>query len=447
MIPFLRYIDPISNFILAPKNDYITYLNKVPLELEPILNKNVIYENDEAYNLDLAYQLFLSGYINNNKKEKLIYDSNTISIKDNYKLLARFVSKSWLIVTFFFRVIELNNPFKEFVNLFGSLRIKKISMFKLQEQIKNERRLSWNAFRSRLLNFKPLISVVIPTLNRYNHLKNVLKDLEQQDYKNFEVIIIDQSDNYLKSFFNGWKFKLRHIRQNEKALWRARNTGITISKGEYVLLIDDDIRFNYSFISNHLKAIDFFSCDISNGIFYPKGSKIPKNKRLFGFSEQFPTGNTLLKKSVFKKVGLFDRQFEKQRMGDGEFGTRSYLNGFFSVENPLSSCIDVKASDGGLREMGSWSSWKTSKLFSVRPIPSVLYYSRKYWGNYLSIFKIIITLPRSIGPYKLRNKYYGIFISYILFLSLSPVFLFLLFISWARSTKMLLKGGLIDKLD
>ena len=63
-------------------------------------------------------------------------------------------------------------------------------------------------------------------------------------------------------------------------------------------------------------------------------------------------------------------------MGDGEFGTRCYINGLFAVLNPLSPCTDVKASSGGLRQMGSWDSWRPLKFFSARPIPSVLYYSR-----------------------------------------------------------------------
>ena len=44
--------------------------------------------------------------------------------------------------------------------------------------------------------------------------------------------------------------------------------------------------------------------------------------------------NVLIKKVVFDKCGLFDRQFEKQRMGDGEFGTRIYLSGFKNISNP-----------------------------------------------------------------------------------------------------------------
>ena len=447
MIPFFKYVQPIGNFALTQTDDRITYLNKVPNNLESFLNKNIEYKSNDALKLDLAYQLLISGYVNNNKKNKLVFDPSKISVNDNYKLIARFFNKPWLIITFIFRIIEMNNPFKEIIGFLSSLNTKKLNMISLKNKIKEDRSFNWNVFKSKLLASKPLLSVVIPTLNRYYHLKNLISDLEKQDYKNFEIIIIDQSDNFVEGVFNNDKLKINHIRQHEKALWRARNTGIKISKGDYILLLDDDVSFEDNFISNHLKAIDFFNCDISNGVFHSIGSKSFENGNFFGFSEQFPAGNTLLKKSVFKDIGLFDRQFEKQRMGDGEFGTRGYLNGIFSINNPLSACIDVKAEKGGLRDMGSWSSWRPKNFFSVRPIPSVLYYSRKYWGNVASIFIIFISLPISISPYKIRNKYYGYIISIFLFIILSPFFLFSLGVSWKRSTKMLMRGSLIDKLE
>ena len=47
----------------------------------------------------------------------------------------------------------------------------------------------WESFDSSLINQNRKVSVVIPTLNRYDYLKDVLKDLEAQDYSNFEVIV------------------------------------------------------------------------------------------------------------------------------------------------------------------------------------------------------------------------------------------------------------------
>jgi hypothetical protein len=109
-------------------------------------------------------------------------------------------------------------------------------------------------------------------------------------------------------------------------------------------------------------------------------------------------------KKVFKKVGLFDRQFEKQRLGDGEFGLRVYLEGIKSISNPKASCIDVKASSGGLREMGSWDAFRPSNFFAPRPIPSVLYFFRRYFGNKPSRLTLLRTVPLSIFPYQFKKN-------------------------------------------
>src|SRR5690606_32721423 len=121
--------------------------------------------------------------------------------------------------------------------------------------------------------------------------------------------------------------------------------------------------------SSHLECLDFFYADISARAFYPLGGSIPQERSFFCIASQFATGNAMLYKDVFKKIGLFDRQFEKQRMGDGEFGLRAYLNGLKSISNPFASCIDVKAGTGGLRQMGSWDAFRPKKLFAPRPIP------------------------------------------------------------------------------
>src|SRR5690606_5404325 len=99
----------------------------------------------------------------------------------------------------------------------------------------------------------------------------------------------------------------------EKALWLARNTAIKEAKGTLIALSEDDVRIESDWLTTHLKCLDFFDAQVSAGVFYPEGHSIPKDRAFFALASQFATGNAMLYKDVFKQVGLFDRQFEKQR--------------------------------------------------------------------------------------------------------------------------------------
>ena len=144
----------------------------------------------------------------------------------------------------------MNNPIKETKALVNTLKIRKIDLdksFFVSEE--------YNNYQSKLVNDMPLISIIIPTLNRYRLLKNALMDLEMQNYKHFEVIVIDQSDDYNAKFYQQFNLDLKIIRQSKKALWSARNLGIKKSISKYILLFDDDSRVDSDWIIQHLKCL------------------------------------------------------------------------------------------------------------------------------------------------------------------------------------------------
>ena len=80
------------------------------------------------------------------------------------------------------------------------------------------------------------------------------------------------------------------------------------------------------------------------------GSPVPKHYSHIRWGDQLDTGNVLIKRKVFEKVGLFDLRFEGMRMGDHEFGARSHQNGFTIINNHRASREHLKTSMGGFRE-------------------------------------------------------------------------------------------------
>jgi glycosyltransferase involved in cell wall biosynthesis len=447
LIPYFKYIRPLWYFNLASKNTNIPYWCEVVENFEHLVDKEVMYSSSQVLKMDLAYQLWSAGYIGHSDDVQLDFEESKITVKDNYTLLARLVKKKWLFIVCVFRLLELKNPFYEIMGLCNALKIQRVKDKPLNDFLKAQQEENWRKFDSSLIKNYPLISVIIPTLNRYQYLKDVFRDLENQTYKNFEVIVVDQTDAFDSKAYEGWSLNLKFWKQDEKALWLARNSAIQAAKGDFLLLYDDDSLVEPDWIENHLKCIDFYQAEISSGASISMvGGEVPSHYNYFRWSDQIDTGNVLIKRVVFEQIGLFDRQFEKQRMGDGEFGLRAYLNGFKNISNPKSKRIHLKVSVGGLRQMGSWDAWRPKGLFAPRPVPSVLYLSRKYFGMKSSIWEILLNVPSTFVPYKFKgnNKMKILYIPVLIMLF--PILLVTVTKSWYLANQKINKGSRIQFL-
>lgn len=441
---FLKYIHPTWYYNLRPKQDYAYFptaetLKKLGLSIEIDFN----YKSLDAQQRDLAWRAFQQGFISPKAEQGVdVWSAVQLPLQDEYRFFRKNFHKLWMLYVLVFRLLTLHNPFKEIVAFWKTRKVKRQSHVDAHFDYP-----AYHNFQSKLIDDQPLVSVIIPTLNRYEFLKEVFKDLEKQTYTHFEVIVVDQTDAYNAAFYNGWNLDIKFSYQEEKALWKARNEAIKSAKGSFILMSEDDIRIPENLIENHLKALDFFGADVSCGVFFPEGNVIPKERSYFKYGEQFATGNAMLRRLLFEKVGLFDRQFEKQRMGDGEFGLRLYQAGYKLVSNPIAFCIDVKAPEGGLRVAGgSWDAWRPKKWNHPRPVPSVLYLARKYFGNKMAVMMLIPAVAPSIIPYQFkRNKGLKLF-SLVLFPLFFPILLYQVGMSWRLSSEKIGKGALIDRL-
>ena len=441
LFPLLKYLQSTHYFQLY-RNDGSSIFPKVenlPQEISARLEVEPKFQSDLAREYDLSWQAVNKGYIGDATTYRAF---QKVPLADEYRFLRKYFHPVWVLYVLMLRIASLHNPFKEISAW------KKSSHVKRSDYLKNPvQYMIWKDFQSSLIAQNPLVSVVIPTLNRYEYLKDVLEDLEKQDHKNFEVIVVDQSNPFKEDFYKQFKLDIKLVQQTERALWLARNRAIEISKGEFLLLFDDDSRVEPNWISNHLKCLDFFKVDISSGVSLSTvGADVPRNYSFFRISDQIDTGNVLLKKQIFREIGLFDRQFEKQRMGDGEYGLRAYLNGYKNISNPYAGRLHLKVGSGGLREMGSWDAFRPKKLFAPRPIPSVLYLYRKYFGRKRSLLAIFRSVPQSIIPYRYKKNKKMMVVGLVISLFLFPFVIMQVLISWRLATRKLKEGALVKKL-
>ena len=99
------------------------------------------------------------------------------------------------------------------------------------------------------MNTRPLISVIITTYNRPNHVINAINSVINQTYRNIEIIVIDDNStlenfNILTSLMKKLDFDIIVIRNTEnKGACFSRNEGIRAAKGVYICGLDDDDEF------------------------------------------------------------------------------------------------------------------------------------------------------------------------------------------------------------
>tara|TARA_R110001583_G_scaffold104877_1_gene252293 strand:+ start:134 stop:1462 length:1329 start_codon:yes stop_codon:yes gene_type:complete len=441
LFDFLKYIQPTHYFGLLNKKGKSVFpiYDFIPVKVLDQLKSDPFYLSNDSIQYDLSWQAIQKGYIVTS--ETLAFNKK-IPLIDEYRFVRKYFNSFWVYYILILRLLSFCNPLKELYAIFKTRKVKKENVYQQSITYPN-----WEIFNSNLIKEQPKVSVIIPTLNRYEYLKDVLLDLEQQDYTNFEVIVVDQSEPFHKEFYSNFKLNIKLIHQKEKALWLARNTAIKTSKSDYLLLFDDDSRVEKDWISNHLKCLDFFKAAISSGTSISVvGAKVPDSYAYFKISDQLDTGNVLIKRSVFKKIGLFDRQFEKQRMGDGEFGLRAHLAGYLNVSNPKAKRLHLKVETGGLRQMGSWDAMRPTNWFAPRPIPSVVYLFISYFGRKLTFFALLKSVPPSLVPYKFKGNKKMMILSYLFSIILFPILLFQVHKSWKLANIKLKEGSKIERL-
>jgi len=147
------------------------------------------------------------------------------------------------------------------------------------------------------------VTVLIPTIGRYNLLEYVLKGLKDQSFTDFDILLIvrpnDVETAKIAERFNG-SLDIKVVCQRKKGLIEAYNEGINNAEGEILVFLDDDAVPDPNCIVEHVLTYerlnvsgvsgDVIPAHISDGVLKPvHGSsevvgfyKEPKILRMFG---------------------------------------------------------------------------------------------------------------------------------------------------------------------
>jgi glycosyltransferase involved in cell wall biosynthesis len=176
-----------------------------------------------------------------------------------------------------------------------------------------------------------MVSVVIPTHNRVELLKNAVESVLKQTYEDYEMIIVDDGST------DGTGEFLKGLRNDRMSFHRfqepvggnlARNKGITMASGEFVAFLDDDDEWMPEKLEKQMKLFE----DNSVGLVYTgseiiytyydiKYKNIPRNrgdlfKKVLIRNCIGTTSSVVVRKSILEIAGLFDEDIRMRQDQD-----------------------------------------------------------------------------------------------------------------------------------
>jgi glycosyltransferase involved in cell wall biosynthesis len=156
-----------------------------------------------------------------------------------------------------------------------------------------------------------LVSIVIPTLNSGKYLASCLQSIRKQTYLNIETIIVDSfsTDPTVKiaEKYNAKTIFCRGIRSE------ARNVGVKVSKGEFILCLDSDMQLTPNVINecvdsarNGFDAIVIPELSVGEGFW----AKCKTLEKLCYNEDDLIEASRFFRRAIFESIHGYDPELE-----------------------------------------------------------------------------------------------------------------------------------------
>jgi glycosyltransferase involved in cell wall biosynthesis len=168
-----------------------------------------------------------------------------------------------------------------------------------------------------------LVSIIMAAYNAGEYIKSSVQSVLDQDYSNWELIIIndgssDETANIVRSFTDS---RITCLWQKNMGVSAARNRGLEVADGEYLTFLDADDELPPSSISSRVAALkNDEEADIADGVFEVFDSSSGSLLRLRYPGPRGPLLRRLLRldESIFRN-GCY--LFRRKLLGDVRFCT------------------------------------------------------------------------------------------------------------------------------
>jgi glycosyltransferase involved in cell wall biosynthesis len=172
----------------------------------------------------------------------------------------------------------------------------------------------------------PLVTVVIPSYERHAMLEGLMECLADQSFRDFEVVVVDQSSQVWARRQEDFGFPLNYWHTRVRGAVRARNTGAFFARGEIIAFTDDDCRPTPDWLSaavRHFKSEPIVGIE---GLIESDHLGDPEFRPVTNVGFEgigFMTANLLVRVDDFITLGGFDPAFDRPHFReDTDFGWR-----------------------------------------------------------------------------------------------------------------------------
>ena len=192
-----------------------------------------------------------------------------------------------------------------------------------------------------------MISIIIPAYNEENYLPKLLNCIKKQTYKNYEVIVAD-ANSIDKTKQIAKKYGCKIVKGGLPAV--GRNNGAKVAKGDILLFLDADIKFDEDFLKNAVNELKERNLDVAGCYIHPLGDNVIDRIffsifNLWIFATQFFYPNAsgsgiFCKKWLHKKVKGFDETIKLSE--DMDYARRCGKFGKFRILRTAKSYVAMR---------------------------------------------------------------------------------------------------------
>lgn len=262
------------------------------------------------------------------------------------------------------------------------------------------------------MNNQPKVSVIIPVYKSSANLKNILKALFNDNYKQKEIIIVvdEPDDNFLKSEFLDRCVLIINKKRIGKV--ESLNKALKIVNGDYIIFLDADVIIPENLITESVKIALNHNADIIDYIKLGYGKKLLEKMASmdYAISSAFlevaskflrktialDGAAFMIKKDSMLKIGGFSRVYAE----DLDLGLKSYV---YDLKYIMSNIIVYvrqpdnikKWFDQRIRWAYALSEWLVNNFFRL------IYYIVKTPWFFVSFLIFVISPLTSLGLFYL----------------------------------------------